>query len=515
MPETQPQLFFVPVRSKMAEILEIAHELWHAYPDIKRWIDEDLDRRARRSKVERLADAIYESEQTLPLPMEEVMALAEAQLDPETLTLEQGRPRTPAVIIYYFLVLRGYFGSISDERSWDRLVDSQTLMYYLQLHEAKQPGRTTIIESLNALSRRTRSRILDLQLEHVLGEELDDFREQTLDSTSIHANSAWPTDIGLIQGFLERAYRIGRNLDYWDLRPFRKWQCPRWFEDLQSAKTAILLSNTRSSKKRRRLFDDFIRIASKLANRLHEEHDEWEALVAQPKLCPSRYTQLQRFWQELGSALSDADILLNYLAAKQEAGKEIDRDEQEKIFSLSDGSAAFIKKGGRDTVFGYKAQLGRSANGFITAVAIPEGNAADSNQLRPMAQQHIERTTIIPDMVSADDGYASGPHADYLQEVLGVADVSISGAKGRRQLGEELWQSEPYKEARADRSAVESLMSVGKHSFRFGQCHRRGIDAVRDELLEKVIAYNFWRIHHERQRQREADEEKRRRRTAA
>lgn len=514
MPETQLQLFFAPVRSKMAKILENAEELRLAYPEIEQRIEADLDAEAKRSKAERLADERYAAAQTLPLPMQELLEAAERRIQPQTLTLEQGRPRTPAVIIYYFLVLRGYFGSISDERSWERVVDSQTLMYYLHLHQAKLPGRTTVIESLNAISSRTRSRIFDLQLEHALGEELDDFREQTIDSTSLHANSAWPTDIDLIQGLLERAYRIGRRLDYWDVRPFREWQCPRWFDELQSAKLAIQLTNTTCRKKRRKLFNHFIRIADKLLNRLHREHDEWETRVAQPQLPPSAYMQLQRAWQMLGNALADADILLNYLAAKQEAGNDIERDDQEKILSLSDGSAAFIKKGGRDTVFGYKAQLARSANGFVTAVAIPQGNAADSGQLRPMVQQHIDRTTITPELVSGDDGYASGPHADYLKEVLGVQDISISGAKGRRQLGEELWASDLYQQARADRSAVESLMSVGKHSFRFGQCHRRGIDAVREELLEKVIAYNFWRIAHERDRQSEAAEERRRLRRA-
>ena len=44
------------------------------------------------------------------------------------------------------------------------------------------------------------------------------------------------------------------------------------------------------------------------------------------------------------------------------------------------------------------------------------------------------------------------------------------------------------------RSAVESLMFTIKDGFCFGKLGRRGIDAVRDELLEKVLAYNCCRI---------------------
>ena len=55
------------------------------------------------------------------------------------------------------------------------------------------------------------------------------------------------------------------------------------------------------------------------------------------------------------------------------------------------------------------------------------------------------------------------------------------------------WESQAYKEARRCRSAVESLMSTIKDGFEFGQLGRCGIEAVRDELLEKVLAYNCCR----------------------
>ena len=42
-----------------------------------------------------------------------------------------------------------------------------------------------------------------------------------------------------------------------------------------------------------------------------------------------------------------------------------------------------------------------------------------------------------------------------------------------------------------------------KDGFAFGELGRRGIEAVRDELLEKVLAYNCCRSILLRQRQRE------------
>ena len=77
---------------------------------------------------------------------------------------------------------------------------------------------------------------------------------------------------------------------------------------------------------------------------------------------------------------------------------------------------------------------------------------------------------------------------------MGVNAVSISGAKGKKLTNPDAWNSEEYREARRNRSAVESLMFTIKNGFEFGQLGRRGMDAVRDELLEKVLAYNCCRI---------------------
>ena len=64
-------------------------------------------------------------------------------------------------------------------------------------------------------------------------------------------------------------------------------------------------------------------------------------------------------------------------------------------------------------------------------------------------------------------------------------------------------QSEAYRKARGDRSAVESLMFTIKDGFEFGELGRRGLSAVREELLEKVLAYNCCRIILMRKRHRE------------
>jgi hypothetical protein len=77
---------------------------------------------------------------------------------------------------------------------------------------------------------------------------------------------------------------------------------------------------------------------------------------------------------------------------------------------------------------------------------------------------------------------------------------------GKKITPEELWESEEYISGRRQRSAVESLMFTLKYVFEFGFLRRRGLDNVRAEMTEEVIAYNIRRkILLQEQLQREKD----------
>ena len=71
----------------------------------------------------------------------------------------------------------------------------------------------------------------------------------------------------------------------------------------------------------------------------------------------------------------------------------------EKIVSLSDGDAAFIVKGGWHPEIGYRPQVGKSGQGFVSALLVPPGNAADRGQLIPGVLDHWERTSMLPKVV--------------------------------------------------------------------------------------------------------------------
>jgi IS5 family transposase len=179
----------------------------------------------------------------------------------------------------------------------------------------------------------------------------------------------------------------------------------------------------------------------------------------------------------------------------------------EKIISLSDEDAAFIVKGGWNTVVGYRPQLGKSGQGFVSALIVPEGNAADSGQLVNVVLDHWDRSGVLPRLVSSDDGYSDkSARQDLL--ATGIEVVSISGAKGKKITSAEEWKRPEYRAARANRSGIESLVFTLKAGYEFGQLLRRGQENVRAELTEKILAYNIGQIVRVRERRARERQEK-------
>jgi len=483
------------------DFLDETDELARFAPEIMDAVELDLDANARKKKQLRLADKRFAESRTPDLPELDV---AEAEVLADELEIGIGRPRMPAALVYLFVMLRGFLGgTLTSKESRRFLCESMSLYAYLESRGARMPGVTTIVENVNRVSMKTLDLIFDKQIKFVLQETLDDFRNLTIDSTSVKANSSWPTDAKILTGLLTRADRLGQKLHVFGLDNFRQGWIPRWLEEMDKREFQICLvaGKANSAGKLKKHYRSLLRRGRKAANALTTELNHLEQGLLMEKLPPSRRLLLQRMLDQIKTDLSDANRVIEYANDRVFHDKKL--PSTKKVLSLSDGSAAYIKKGGRTPVIGYKPQLVRSANGFITSLIVPEGNAADSVKLAPAIRESIKRTGVIAELVSTDDGYASAKGRD---EVLGmkVKHISISGAKGKRLTDPDDWESETYRDARRNRSAVESLMFTIKDGFDFGELGRRGIDAVRSELTEKVLAYNLCRIILMKKRRREA-----------
>ncbi len=492
-------LFLPAPDTDFRDFLDEVAELSRFAPEIIAAIESDLDAHAREKKKLRLEDRKFFESRTADLPVPEVES---SEISSAALPLGVGRPRMPAEAVYMFLMLRGFLGSLSSQQSRRFLSESMNLYTWLQSRGLQMPGISTILDNLNVIRHQTRQLIFDRQIARVLGDGLEDFRSLTLDSTSVKANSSWPTDARILTGLLARVNRLGQQLDAFGLENFRQGWVPRWLEEMDKLEFQLCLvaGKANSKIKLKQHYRQLLRKGKSAFAALGTQFERVEKEIQLDALAPSRRAILLRITEQIRSDLSDAGRVIEY--ARDRVFHEKTLPSTEKVLSLSDGSAAYITKGSRTAVIGYKPQLVRSENGFVASLLVPEGNAADSINLVPAISDAIKRTGVTAGLVSTDDGYASAQGRDALH-AMGVATVSISGAKGKRLTALEDWESEPYRDARRCRSAVESLMFTIKNRFTFGELGRRGIEAVRDELLEKVIAYNCCRSILIQQRKRE------------
>jgi len=493
---------FLPVPdTEFRDFLEQIDELVTFAPGILEAIERDLDEHAKKKKKIRLADKRFVEELTGELPGIPGDGYFGSDFE---LRLSVGRPRMPAYLVYVFLMIRGELGSVTRREDATFILESMSLYAFLQERGYQMPGTTTILENINAVSNETRELIFDSQLWFIRKEGLDDFKELIFDSTQVEANSAWPTDAKILTGLLSRAHRLGQKLAMFELPNFDVWWMNQWLRKMRRLNLAINLAAGKPHSKRkikksyRRLLELGRRAVAHLAGELQGVED-----VYQPYdfLFPRRRKILGMVLDHIREDLGDACRVIDYAGERIFEGKT--GSSRDKVLSLSDKTAAYIEKGSREAVIGYKPQIARSGEGFVIGLMVKEGNPADKTELIPLFNDVVKRTEVVPEVVSADDGYAFGTARDKILG-RGVVVMSVSGSRGKRMIGEEDWESDLYREARRGRPAIESLIFVLKHCFEFGRLSRRGMESVRAELLEKVLAFNSYRITYLRGRAKRA-----------
>lgn len=490
--KVQGELFFCETDTKLANIVRKALELGKKHHEIVKAIKADLDRNAKAKKIIRIKDNEWRASRTEAFRFMESFEQSK-EITEEEIILEQGRPRMPAELVLAFIQVRGYLGSVTGSKQSDQIVDSMTLRSVSASCGVELPSPRTILDNINAVSNETLELILNCQLGEIGMEKLDDFDMAIIDSTSVSADSAWPCESTLLEKLIRRIYSSGSKLEVFGVESFRDWSLPRWIEELSRLDFLINATTGKSGgkKKRRKLYKKLYRIVEKALARLVNEKELKSEDILTADLMPSHMNRLQKMWKQMSEDIDAAYKVLEH--SKRRILEEEKIPSTEKHLSVSDCSAAMIVKGGRETIFGYKPQVVRTQNGFISSLIIEEGNISDSGSLVPAIEQHKQRTGVMPSQISTDDGYASGEGREQLLK-LGAKRVSFSGGTGKTVMPADEWDADEFAALRNKRSSVESIIFTLKHVFELDHLRRRGIEAVRAEVLEKIIAHNFWRI---------------------
>lgn len=481
-------VFLTPIDSQLNDFLHQVHQIALFEPSIVERIDKDLELHAKKKKLLRLADARFLDGQTTDLPKLQLQLRA---LKLDDIELETGRPRTEAYVVYVFLMLRGFKGGCKDQQARLLLEESITLKLWLDQLGLELLPASTLSEHLNAVSNATRGAIEQAQLRYILEQGLDDFKKCFVDSTAVAANTDRPTDSTLMVRLVGRIGACGGHLHKLGLPDMDQVGLQQQQDELRRLGQQILFlhGKARAQARRKKLYFQLIKRVRRLRKRLLRDLAPVCQHVAQRSdLPPSRRLLAEAALAFIADDLTGLEQAANVCERRMMDEEKVPQDE--KIISLSDPDASFIVKGGWNTLVGYRPQLARSGRGFVSALKLPRGNAADSPQLFAMVNAHITNTGVRPSLVSVDDGYSSEQgRAEVLH--LGVKVVSISGAKGKKLIEAAQWKSQPYRQARAERSAIESLVFTLKQGFEFGELMRRTQVNVLAEMLEKILAYNI------------------------
>ncbi len=485
----------VPTTNFSIQLTE-AIKLYENNPDIEASIIADQDRHAKQKKAMRKQDTLWLN-QHQPTLMDTVAC----EVKVEDLLLYDGRPRMHPMVVYIFMWARGVLGgSLKNKAVLTILQESITFKTFLMNYGINLPGASTVVEQINLIRTQTRTLIYKAQLHQIVKDKLDDFNEYTIDSTACKGNSEHPVESKIIACLVERIFHLGSNLNKFGIKNMQERNFPCIIKNMLGISKKVALDSDKkgSPSRRKTYYKDLINKAASAKKKFGLEMLNVDAQVASVDILPSQKKQLLQLVAYIKSDMSDLQKVID--SSTKRVLKKEQVKSTEKVLSLSDESVACIVKGSREAIFGYKPQLGRSKNGFVSSLIVPEGNAADSGQLDAMIEQHISNTNVKPTIISADDGYANTAVRDKWLAKKGVEVFSISGSKGKKLTPEEDWNSEVYRQTRNNRSAVESLMFCIKFGFNFGRSMRRGIENVRDEMMEKVLAYNFARMVKIRQR---------------
>lgn len=483
-------LFFEPNDSDFYQCLCEGLRFIQLHPEILEMIQQDQDQHGLKKKFIRVLDRVGEHEAYEKLEFVNVTPTPNVV---ELAPLMVGRPRMNPLTVFIYLLAESYLGgSTTNRNARNYLADSQTLNTFLLRHQIKTPGVSTIHDNLRCLSPATIEKIFDLQLEMIRKDELDTFEKMFIDSTAVNANSAWPTDSSIMHGLSKRIVKALTHLNKKFGHKFVDKKLNEWIElfDKLDFKISMVKGERNAAASRKKLYRELLKKVERFCNRVTkkmvhfcETHQTSELGFSEKARVTSMFDLLTRSINEL--------LDVSSYCQKRIFNKE-NIPSQDKVLSLCDGDAAFIIKGGRDTVLGYKPQIAVSDNMFVTSVIVPEGNAADSDMLTLSVADSVERTGVIPKVLSTDDGYVSAKNLKELTD-SGIATVSFGGSKGKKLLKEK-WDEDEYIKARKDRSKAESIMFSLKHIFDFGKLQRRGLDGVRDELTMKAVIYNFYHM---------------------
>ena len=392
-------------------------------------------------------------------------------------------------LVLLFLTSRAFYPDCYGERGYQLLLESESIKNFLANRAISTfPSQSTVHEQVTAVSETTLVLLNQSVLSYAKELKCDDMSAAIIDSTAIEANSAWPVDSSLLKRLAAKlSSRLSRAHAKMSVRSQRSCSLSQLLKNCDKlAGLDFYISNLKGKrgapKKRSDAYHEILNRCDSIIQRVK---------IVISKLLPFMDLVEKELFNQTFKMFQNKVLSVSYRFDR--APDSYDPKTSPKVNSIGDNEAVFIKKGGRETVFGYRPSFSFSINGFMVCHTIELGNTSDSKAFNEVLKEHEEMAKTKPAFISVDDGYCAAANLD---EAItqGASVISFSGSKGKKLLGATLYDSEQYRLARHIRSASEAGISQIKNTYRFKRFSVCGIDRIRQEMGICMFGYNISRI---------------------
>jgi len=306
------------------------------------------------------------------------------------------------------------------------------------------------------------------------GEGLEDFSRVRQDSTAVETNVHYPTNNSLVWDCMKTIDRLLIKLQQESggairIRKHRK----------QAKKTYGRINNTKSSEKRKGLFENQLKL-------LRTSMNQAEGMLAALTERGGVSDAVRALMGEIKALLSKAQKVYTMTHRHEILGEKVANEE--KLFSIFEDHTDIIVKGARDATFGHKINLTTGATALIIDCRILDGNPSDTQAYGGVIDRIRKNYGVVPRDLVTDGGYASLANQRLARE-NGIVNIVFNKIVGSlKNLTSSMNMETRLKKWR---SGIEAVISNLKRGFEIFRCEWKTRAHFDAKIYWSVIAYNI------------------------
>lgn len=384
---------------------------------------------------------------------------------------ENGRRGLSGSQVLRLLVLKQMNGFSYQELAF-HLADSRCYRAFCGFGiDEYSPARATLQANIKKVQPETLEAINRLMVIEAGRMGMEDGRKVRVDSTVVPANIHSPSDSSLLWDSVRALTRLLKRGRLFTGMPFVN-------HTRRAKRRALGILNTKSTKKRKKLYRDLLKVTAKTAS------------LAE-RMAPALLTIGTKDAVKLGLEMEHYTALARRVIDQTErrvlAGEKVPAGE--KIVSIFEDHTDVIVKDRRETYYGHKIFVTTGKSGLFLDCAITDGNPADSSLAVPMIERLEMQYDRVPRQAAFDGGFASKDNLHSIKQ-LGVSDVAFSKKRGLH-VADMVKSAWVYKRLRNFRAGVEGMISFLKRCFGLDRCTWRSLTSFHSYVWGSVVSANL------------------------